>query len=169
MILNLILVNLLIYNSFIIYFIQSCPFHLFTVMMTNIFLQLFTFQESSGDRSNSPFSSHSQYRNTLDRSSHRPGAGNNVLSEIKGGGKLLETEQLNLDQRQIKSFWFTGIQSSTLPSSLRNKRTLKSSLSKTSSLKRNTTNKFETQENLQQIVKQKRENCLQVKHSCPQG
>ena len=91
------------------------------------------------------------------------------MSEIKGGEKLLETKQLNLDQRQIKSFWFTGIQSSTLPSSLRNKRTLKSSLSKTSSLKRNTTNKFETQENLQQIVKQKRENCLQVKHSCPQG
>jgi len=98
-------------------------------------------EESSGDRSNSPFSSHSQYRSTLDRSSHRPGAGNNVMSEIKGPGVC--------------------IQSSTLPSSLRNKRTLKSSLSKTSSLKRNTTNKFETQENLQQIVKQKRENCLQ--------
>ena len=73
----------------------------------------------------------------------------------------------------IRDFLFKGpascIQSSTLPSSMRNKRILKSSLSKTSSLKRNTTNKFETKENLQQIVKQKRENCLQVKNSFPQG
>ena len=38
---------------------------------------------------------------------------------------------------------------------------LKSSLSKTSSLKKSSNYKFET-ENLQQIVKQKWENCLQV-------
>ena len=49
---------------------------------------------------------------------------------------------------------------STLPS--RNKRILKSSLSKTSSLKKTYPHKFEPEENLQQIVKQKRENCLQV-------
>ena len=144
------------------------------MMMINLFLQLFTFQESSGDQSISPFSSQSQYRSTLDRSSHT-GAGNNVVSEIKGGGNFwkLRNSTWNNVSKQIESFWFAGpavcIQSSTLPSSLRNKRTLKSSLSKTSSLKRNTTNKFENQENLQQIVKQKRENCLQVKHSCPQG
>ena len=84
------------FNSFIINFLYIRV--LSTMMMINLFLQLFTFQESSGDQSHSPFSSQSQYRSTLDRSSHRPGAGNNVMSEIKGGGKVLKTEQLNLEQ-----------------------------------------------------------------------
>ena len=49
------------------------------------FLQLLLFQESSGDTSNSPFSS--QYRSTLDRSGTGRGAGNIVMSGIKVGEK----------------------------------------------------------------------------------
>merc|ERR1711879_447015 len=78
---------------------------------------------------------------TTDRSFDRQDSDNIGEADIKGSAR--------------------NIQSSTLPSLSRNKRILKSSLSKTSSLKRNTTHIFETQENLQKIVKQKRENCLQ--------
>ena len=91
----------------------------------------------------------------------------------KNAGNLSDEKFWTMSPNRLKLDLFAApavcVQSATLPSSLRNKRTLKSSLSKTSSLKRNTTNKFETQENLQQIVKQKRENCLQVKHSFLQG
>ena len=55
-----------------------------------------------------------------------------------------------------------GSYSSTLPSSMKTNKILKSSLSKTSSLKKSSNYKFQTDENLQHIVKRKRENCLQV-------
>ena len=60
----------------------------------------------------------------------------------------------------VFSWYFAanGKPCSTLPSAGFN---LKSSLSKTS-LKKSPNYKFETDSNLQQIVKQKRENCLQV-------
>ena len=68
--------------------------HVLFIMLINLFhfyfLQLFIFQESSGDTSNPPWCG--QYRGTLDRSSGGPGAGNIVMSEIKAGEKLSELE-----------------------------------------------------------------------------
>ena len=65
---------------------------------------------------------------------------------------------------KLKCIFIIGSQQKThtLPSSARINKTLKSSLSKTSSLRRPTNYKFEADDSLQQIVKQKRENCLQV-------
>ena len=59
-------------------------------LISFLFSPTYHFQESSGDTSNSPFCG--QYRNTLDRSSGGPGAGNIVMSEIKAGEKLSEIE-----------------------------------------------------------------------------
>jgi len=93
-------------------------------------------EESSADTSNSQYSS--QFNNTLDR------------NFSKTSSKLINGETKGSQQK-----------THTLPSSARINKTLKSSLSKTSSLRRPTNYKFETDDSLQQIVKQKRENCLQ--------
>ena len=89
-----------------------------------------------------------------------------------GSGKIFNFLKLHRsfcwNKFYVFSWYFAanGKHCSTLPSPASSATNLKSSLSKTSSLKKSFNYKFETDSNLQQIVKQKRENCLQVDEKC---
>lgn len=117
-------------------------------------------QESSMETSGSTSHNGSRYSNTLERNSDGVATVQNKTSRFLTNGGIWQIWSYAKNSTEI---WILGgSYSSTLPSSMKTNKILKSSLSKTSSLKRSSNYKFETEENLQQIVKQKRENCLQV-------